>query len=144
MFTFITSGDQSEIIFGQIMIGLFFPFVVLGISTLFAFLLAEAYKWVTDSTKTIPNPAIVLFARFTKYNKVSAYGNFENKEGNLKGFSDMVFSFLVFFTVLYYGVVFYNLGIILAIIFAIMYTLRITIRVKTALSNHIEDKKAHK
>lgn len=40
--------------------------------------------------------------------------------------------------------VFYKVTIILSIIMAIMYVARATVRLKTVLTSHIEDKKAHK
>ena len=95
--------------------GFFTVLIIASVLVFIIFLLSYAKGWITD--------------------------DFSDKHNALLKFVGQSV-FPMYFTFL--AVVFYKVGILLTIIGSIMYVARSGVRLKSALSSHIEDKKAHK
>jgi len=106
---------------------------IVGLSLIIAIVLAiisqlllEGYKWITDTTKHIDNPLL----SFMDKHKILGCDPFG--------------SIWMGLIIIGASIVFYELSALGTIIFAIMYVMRSTVRIKTLLTKHISDKKAHK
>jgi len=107
---------------GIFLFSLLSTFVLIGIVQL----LVEGYKYVTDTTGHVGNPLL----SFTGKHRLFVF--------------DAIGSVWGYLALIMFSIVYYKLFILGTIIFAIMYLARFTTRIKTALTKHIEDKKAHK
>lgn len=110
--------------------GFILSMVVSGILLFISYLLTYARSWVLDDFSIRHN----VLLEYTR--KKINFGIFKNMDS----FGKLLFS--MYLTLLY--VLFYKVGIACTIIFAMLYLSRSVVRLKTALSTHIKDKKAHK
>ena len=93
-------------------------------------LLQEGYAWITDGKASCTNIIETLFAN--KFNSVF----------NKRTTGDWRFYYLLMYVA--FSIILYELALVCSIVFTIMYLSRFTVRLKTALTKHIGDKKAHK
>ena len=143
MLEFITAATYSEMVFIQLMVGVILPFILVGALYFITYLLTEVCNWVTDSTGEINNPIIMAYAKLIGYGEYDGYNRFNNKYGKSKCWADMSLHLIVTTGILYYLIIFYSVGVFVLATFGVLYGLRTTLRVKSMLTKHIEDKKAH-
>ena len=115
--------------------GLATAFVLLGVAFVSAFiligiaqLLLKGYVYVTDNTDYLENPLL----------------SFMEKHVEICSDFDEIGNLIALISICLLGIVFYEVAVVGTIIYAMMRLTRTVLRLKSALTKHIDDKKAHK